>query len=237
MKMRRLLVIAYVCCLSTAVAQLRSVTAYGSYSTALSRQSGFSTVRGFGGGVQAHLTVVESIGVNLYLGYERFSTIKQDSALERWNWRFWNERYAGNVRIDTLADTLKAVLTPVQYMEVIPLMIAVSYDWQPSERLWVRPSIGGGVLFYTRSLYVDERWRKRFESAGYTFEYTFRNFAPDKKGNPFAVAGGLDLSYRVFNALALSTQARFTSVLKTPGYEQFPIKSSLSLSFGLSFLY
>ena len=238
--MKRLLIIACAICVSTSFAQLRSVTLYGNYVTALGKQQSFSAVRGFGGGVEARIAVAEHFGVNLAFGYDRYGTIEQDSALIKWDWKFWNERYAGNVRIDTLADTLKAILNPVQYMEVLPLILTMSFEIEAFEKFWIRPAIGGGVLFYTRSLYMDEEWRKKFNSIGYTFEYEFRNFAPDKKGNPFAVVGGVELSYQLFESLALSAQSRFTSVIKTKGkfgYDEFPMKSSLSLSLGLSFLY
>jgi hypothetical protein len=237
---RNLLVIAFAFCISTASGQLRSVTVYGSYVTALGKQAGFSTVRGLGVGVEGRVALADSFTLNLSFGYERYGTINQDSTLIKWNWKFWNERYAGNVRVDTLSDTLKAVLNPVQYMEVLPLLLTLSFEIQPFEGLSIRPTLGGGVLLYTRSLYMDEEWRKRFNSLNYTFEYDFRNFAPDKKGNPFAIVGGLEASYQIFSALSLTANSRFTSIIKTKGkfgYDEFPVKSAMSLSLGLSFLY
>ncbi|MBI5474923.1 MAG: hypothetical protein HY961_21490 [Ignavibacteriae bacterium] len=238
--MRKLVIIFCAVCLSSSYAQMHSVSVYGSYLTALAKRQGFMKVTGFGGGASARYLVAQNIGVNLSFGYGRYGSIEQDSSLIKWNWKFWNERYGGNVRIDTLSDTLKAVLNPTQYMEVLPLLLTASYEFQPFEKFFVRPSIGGGILFYTRSLYMDEEWKKRFASLNYTFEYDFRNFAPDKKGNPFALVGGLELSYQVSDPLAVTAQSHFTSVVKTTGkygYDDFPMKSSLAVSLGLSFLY
>jgi hypothetical protein len=216
------------------------VSLYGSYVSALGKRQGYIKVNGIGGGASGSYLIADNIALNLSFGYDRYSSVEQDSALVRWDWKFWNERYSGNVRIDTLTDTLKAVLSPKQYMEVLPLILTMSFEIQVFENFFIRPFIGGGVLFYTRSLYMDEEWKKNFKSVGYVFEYDFRNFAPDKKGNPIAFASGVEISYQVFDALAFTAQSRMTTIIKTPGqfgYDEFPIKNAFALSLGLSFLY
>lgn len=220
--------------------QLRSITAYGSYLSALGKQRGFTELKGFGGGAVGTIPLGESFSLNISFGFERYGSISQDSSLAKWNWKFWNERYSGNVRIDTVADTLDAILNPVQSMEVLPLLVTLSLELNPSERFSIRQSVGGGIMFYTRSLYLSEQWIKRFKSQDYTFEYDFRNFAPDKKGNPLVVVGVLEFSYRVSDAVALTAISRYASVVRTQGsmgYDEFPLRDAVSLSLGLSFLY
>jgi hypothetical protein len=141
---------------SVSYAQLHSVSFYGSYQAALGKRDGFTKVTGFGGGASASYRIAERTALNLSFGYERYGTVDQDSALIKWNWKFWDERYAGNIRIDTLTDTLKAVLNPRQSMEILPLLLTGSFEIEPFEGFYIRPSLGGGILFYTRSLYIDE---------------------------------------------------------------------------------
>jgi len=225
---------------SSAFGQLRSINAFGSYVTAIDKRAGFMEIRGFGGGVEGRIALSGNLSLNISFGYERYGDIKQDSSLVKWNWRFWNERYAGNVRLDTLSDTLKAILNPVQSMETLPLLVSLSLDLEPFERFTIRQSIGGGVLFFTRSLYLHEEWKKRFRALDQTFEYDFRNFAPDKKGNPLVVTGAVEMSYRIFTSLAVSAHARYFSVIRTAGsfgYDTFPMNDALSLSIGVNFLY
>jgi hypothetical protein len=216
------------------------VNAYGSYSTVLGKRLAVTKADGFGGGVEGRISLSENIKLNLSVSFERYS-VQQDSALARWNWRFWNERYQGIVRDNLASDpTLRATLDPVQYMELLPVLASISVEVNPLSDLSVRQSVGGGVVFYTRSLYLNETWQKRFDAASYTFEYSYRNFAQDKKGNPLVVVGSIELAYRITDVLALSGTARYTSVIRSEGsfgYDGFPLNDALAFYLGLSFLY
>ena len=225
---------------SEAFAQIHSVNVFGSYSIALGKRLSVTRADALGGGVELRVRVSDNINISVIGGFERYS-IDQDSALAKWNWRFWVERYSGIVKDNLASDSsLSATLNPVQYMEVVPILAAVSIELSPAENLTVRPSIGGGVLFYTRSLYLQEEWQKRFHALDYTFEYSYRNFAGDKKGNPFVVFGRAELSYQLSDLFTVDASARYTTALNTDGkygYDEFPFRDMVTFTVGLSFLY
>lgn len=239
MKIRTLLM-ASVVTVSSAVAQIHSVQFFGTYSTALGKRIFVTKATSFGGGAEVRFHVGGGLFINLRGGYERYG-IEQDSALARWNWRFWTERYAGIVRENlTTNPSLSATLTPVQYMEAIPLMLAVGMEFLMSETLILRTAVGGGAFFFTRSLYLDEQWQKRFDAQNHTFEYRYRNFASDKKGNPLVVGGHAEMAYLFAEGFSLDVSLRYLHVLSTPGkfgYNEVPLKGALSVMVGISFLY
>lgn len=225
---------------STAAGQIHSVHGFGSRSVALGKRLGVSKAVAWGGGAELRIRLADHLKLSVIAGYERYN-IEQDSALEKWNWRFWVERYAGNVRDALVSDSsLSAVLTPVQYMEVLPVVATVSLEVAPVERLVIRQAIGGGVLFFTRSLYMHERWTKRFPTLDHVYDYSYRNFAPDKKGNPVIALGQVDLSYHLSDLFTVDASGRYFTVVSTGagfGYEAFPFRDALTFTLGLSFLY
>lgn len=224
---------------SSAGAQIHSVQFFGNYSAALGKRIYVTKATSFGGGAEIRFQV-GAVFLNLSGGYERY-TLEQDSALARWNWRFWNERYSGIVRENlTTNPSLSATLTPVQFMEVIPLMLTVGTELSLSESFVLRPAIGGGAFFFSRSLYLDEQWQKRFDSQNHTFEYRYQNFASDKKGNPLIVAGQVEAAYMFADGFSLDGSVRYVHVLSTPGkfgYNEVPLSGALSVMLGISFLY
>jgi hypothetical protein len=221
-------------------AQIHSVQLFGSYSAAVGKRLAVVSADAPGGGVEVRVRLSDHLMLSFIGGFERY-TINQDSALEQWNWRFWEERYRGIVQDNLASDSsLSAVLTPVQAMEVLPLLVTLDLEFTPVAHLSVRPSAGVGVWFYTRSLYLHEEWQKRFNSIGYTFDYSYRNFAQDKKGTPFVGVGRLEVAYQVNDIFEVNTTARFTTAFATEGrlgYDEFPLKDIMTYTIGLSLLY
>ncbi len=236
----RTLVLAYFVAASSAFGQIHSVQFFGNYSAALGKRIHVTKATSFGGGAEVRFQIGGGVYLNLSGGYERYS-IDQDSALARWNWRFWNERYSGIVRENlTTNPSLSATLTPVQFMEAIPIMLTVGTEFMLSESFIVRPALGGGAFFFTRSLYLDEQWQKRFDSQNHTFEYRYQNFASDKKGNPLIVAGQVEMGYLFAEGFSFDASVRYVHVLSTPGkfgYNDVPLSGALSVLLGISFLY
>jgi len=221
-------------------AQIESVDFYADYAKPLTKRLQVNKIDGVGGGLEIQLKVYDFLSVSLAGGYELYS-LQQDNAIAQWDWKFWDQRYRGIVRADTAADpNLKATLEPVQKMDIIPLMLNVNADFEVLENFFVKPSAGGGVIFYTRRLYLHEYWEKRFSGIDYTFEYDYMNFAQDKTGNPYFLSGSLELEYRVTDYLKISSGVRYIKMIATPGkygYNEFPFEDALNIKLGLSFLY
>ena len=231
----------------TAAQNLESLTFYSSYSTAITSQlfggsdkMAVYRAEGYGGGAEFSFLVYDKFYLNLNGGYTHY-TINQDSALVQWHWLFWDRRYRSRVQADLASDsTLAATITPVQSMAVIPLMLTLNYKFQPTENLFITPYAGGGILFYTRSLFINEYWQKYFGQVDYTFGYSFRNFANDKKGNPVAINGGVDITYKLSDIFRIQTKFNYLHVIKTEGsmgYDDFPYHSALNFNLGITFMY
>jgi|GEM_PF-656636 len=229
---------------------IKSIEAYGNYSVALNRfgaikkyvQSDLKVTdaNGVGGGVKINFNVYKNYSIGISYGYQLY-TIHQDSALEKWNWLFWNTRYKGFVK-DALASdpTLSGILSPAQKLDLYPLFITIDAEYKPIEKLTVSPSLGVGMAMFTRRLYLEETWQKRFDALGYTFGYSFENFAPNKTGNPFALSAGAKIAYEFKDGYKIHAELGYIQFIRTPGKEgssDFPLERIINAKLGLTFAY
>jgi hypothetical protein len=225
---------------SASPAQVHSLQAVGTWSRGVTVVPGFTSATAFGGGAAVRFDLGSNLVLSVAGGYEYYD-LDQDSALQRWNWKFWNDRYAGIVRANLAADSsLRATLEPVQTMETLPLTVTIGYAFRPLDELTIRPSLGAGVVFYTRSLYLHETWQKAFSDPLYTFEYDYRNFANDKKGNPLVWLAEVQASWQVSEIIAIDLGTKFTGTVRTPGslgFDEFPLLNTLTIAAGISILY
>ncbi len=125
-------------------------------------------------------------------------------------------------------------------MDLVPVQISLKGNFNPIKNFYVKPHLGAGIYFYTRRLYLEERWRKIFYEANYTFEYSYRNFATNKYGNPAGVFGLIEFDYQPSEIFTIGTAFGYTYFLKTKGkmgFDQFPIRDYLNFKIFLTFLY
>lgn len=218
--------------------QLSSIGLSGSFSTAGSLKYAVTKASGFGGGVDVSVKVFNNFYLTVYTGYQSYS-IDQDSALTQWKWNFWDNRYYGSIRAD-LTDTAKysLVITPNQGINSIPVALKIGYEAKIGE-LSVRPYIGAGILFFSRWFYVEENWTKKLSKLDNTFNYSYRNFAPSKQGNPIMLLGGLSLTYPLIDYINVKGEFNYTYFVETEGmgYSVLPFSNNLNFKLGLSFSY
>jgi len=222
-------------------AQLQSINIYTDYSVGVTKRIAVTKANAVGGGIGVYFKLSDYLTIGVVGGYQMFS-VNQDSALTQWNWDFWDVRYRGSVNAD-LADSalkLSATFNPIQKMDFFPIMLAFKSNFELFENFTAAPIIGVGIIFYTRRLYLEEDWTRRFDQIDYTFSYRYRNFTDDKTGNPFFVMGGLNLTYRLGEIVSISTDFNYNYIIKTEGkfgYDQLPFTDSYSIKLGLNFLY
>lgn len=220
--------------------KLSSIAFYTDYSYPLKKRLLVTKIDAVGGGAEVSFSLIKGFEISITGGYSLFS-LQQDSAIQQWNWRFYTERYAGIIRDNLRADsTLAAYLNPVQKMDLVPLQVSLKGVFQPFKNIYVKPQIGAGVYFYTRRLYLEERWRKIFYEANYTFEYSYRNFASNKYGNPVGVFGLVEFDYQPSGIFTVGTAIGYNYFIKTPGkmgFDQFPINDYINFKIFLTFLY
>lgn len=223
----------------TNFSQLQSVNIFGDYSSVLSKRISVTQASSLGGGIEVRFKLSENFSLGLIGSYQLFN-IEQDDELNKWNWEFWNLRYKGITQSDLTDTNLRAVFTSVQKMDLFPFLISLNYNYALAEKFIISSAVGGGILFYTKKLYLDEYWEKKFNQIGYMFSYSYHNFAPDKNGNPIALMLGLNLSYEIFNNFRIASIFNFLQVIKTNGklgYDEFPFNNSMSFKIGLTFIY
>lgn len=218
--------------------QLQSINFHGDYNNPLSKRFDISEVSGMGGGVKARFNIIGDLSIDLGIGYNYFD-VKQDSAVAQWDWRYYSQ-YMDFVE-SVLSDTnYTARFKPVQKMDIIPVSLNFNYEIELLNNLSITTSLGGGILFYNRRLYLNEEWKKQFTSIDYTFNYEFRNFAPDRKGNPLFILSGLEIAYSLSELIDINTVAQYNYIIDTGGkfgYKYFPFDDSINLNLGLTIKY
>ncbi len=226
--------------ISNAQVKLSTISFYTDYSYPLKKRLLVTKIDAVGGGAEVSFALFKNLELSITGGYSLFS-LQQDSAIQQWNWRFYTERYAGIIRDNLRADsTLAAYLNPVQKMDLVPVQISLKGVFKPFINFYVKPQIGAGVYFYTRRLYLEERWRKIFYEANHTFEYSYRNFASNKYGNPAGVFGLIEFDYQPSEIFTIGTAIGYNYFIKTSGkmgFDQFPINDYINFKIFLTFLY
>ncbi|MDP2301603.1 MAG: hypothetical protein Q8N03_04140, partial [Ignavibacteria bacterium] len=208
-------------------AQLNSISISPDFSLSGGKRLAVTKADAVGGTLKVDFKMIENFSISIIGGYQLYS-VQQDSGLIQWKWNFWDNRYRGNVNADLTDSTLKAKFNSIQKMDLIPIILTVNGDFIFFENLFVQPSIGGGIIFYTRRMFLEEEWSKYYEQIGYVFQYKFRNFAPPKQGNPFVIYGGINLGYILTESFRLDAGFNYTHVLETKGklgYDNFPFKN------------
>ncbi len=220
--------------------KLSSISFFCNYSYPLNKRLLVTKIDGVGGGVEITFDVFENFALSITGGYTLFS-LQQDSAIQQWNWRFYTERYAGIIRDNLRADSsLAAYLNPIQKMDLLPLQISIKGIFSPFKSIFIKSQIGGGIYFYTRRLYLEEVWRKKFDEVDYTFEYSYRNFANNKYGNPLGIFGLIEFDYKPSEIFTIGTAFGYNYFFRTPkkfNYDQFPINDYINFKIFLTFLY
>ena len=221
-------------------AQLESVSFYTDYSLAPDTRLEITDADAVGGGVKIKFKIIDNFSLSLIGGYKLYSLSEPD-VLNNWGWNFWTDRYYNKIVSDLNADRNLAVdISAVQKMDLVPVSLSLSYDDLIFDKFIITPSIGGGICFFTRRMFAIENWSKYFPAADYTFNYSFRNFAPSKKGNPFYLTGDLNLEYKIFEKLGLFSNFRYTFIIPSEGsfgYDIFPIENEFSAAIGLTISY
>lgn len=221
-------------------AQLKSVTAFTDYSYASTTRLAITNADAVGGGVKIKFTVWNNFNLGIIGGYKLYS-VNEPDVLNTWGWTFWTDRYYTKIVSDLAADpSLSVEIGAVQKMDLIPVVLFAEYDFELADKFFVTPSVGTGIYFYTRRMYAVENWGKRFPAADYTFYYSFRNFAPAKKGNPAFVNSSLDLEYKLFEIMSIYSSINYNYIIPTEGsmgYDFFPFENEVSLKLGIVIKY
>ncbi|MFN3873926.1 MAG: hypothetical protein ACK4R9_13080 [Ignavibacterium sp.] len=237
-KIFSVLIIGLLSCVS--FGQIKNITLVSDYSFAQNKRLQITKADAVGALVSIKVNVIDNFNFTLSSGYKLYS-LNEPDVLTTWDWDFWTNRYYPKILSDLRSDpNLSVEIGAVQKMDLIPVILLINYDFQITDDLSVTPSVGGGVYFYTRRMFATETWSKRFPQADYTLTYSYRNFAPDKKGNPFFSKLGFDVAYNLLNYLDITASSYYTKVFETEGsmgFDMFPFSSELSFNLGLSFKY
>jgi hypothetical protein len=220
--------------------QLKSITAFSNYSSALTKRLDVKSANAVGGGVNVEFDLGKNFSLNIEGGYKLFS-VSQNNQLLGWGWDFWNNRYSNKIKSDLQADkNLSVEINSSQKLGIIPVVLSVKYSLPISSKFDLNGTVGSGAYFYTRSMFVIENWSKKFPSENYTFQYSYRNFAPVKKGNPFVAKAGLELSYAILDGFKLNLAGEYSQIINTDskfGFNNFLYLNEFSTKLGIIFSY
>lgn len=227
-------------CFSYSQIHLSSIAFYTDYSYPIKKRLLVKKIDAVGGGVDISFSIFKNIELAISGGYSLFS-LQQDSAIQQWNWRFYTERYAAIIRDNLRSDSsLAAYLNPIQKMDLMPVQFSMKGNFNLLKSFYFKPQLGAGIYFYTRRLYLEEVWRKKFDELNYTFEYSYRNFASNKYGNPIGVFGLVEFDYQPSEIFSVGTAFGYYYFFRTPkkfGYDNLPINDYFNFKIFLTFLY
>lgn len=220
--------------------QLQYIKFSSDYASGLTKRLSVTRAEALGGTLDIGFNISDLFTITFSGGYQLFK-VDQDTALAQWNWLFWETRYRGNIQAAIQSDpAMIGILKPIQKMDFFPVLIKFSKEIEVFNNLFVKPSVGGGMIFVTRRLILEETWSRYFDQINYNFQYSYYNFADDKKANPVALFGGLNLSYEFAPGYRVHGDFNYLQILKTEdklGYNEMPFENSLNIKLGLTFLY
>jgi len=248
-------IIIFVSVAAHAQIKVNSVGFNGVYSNSFSLRKDLqiSRANSLGAELNVEFTLGESFSLSLLGGYQEFD-IKQDeyALFKEWNWRAW-KRYYGDINDKNFINSTQwvqsilkdpnysASFNTIQKMDFYPVIATLQYKIKALDDLTLTPGIGGGLLFYSRRLYVEETWNKLFKTLNnYTYSYSYRNMAENISGNPITAVFSLDANYSLGEVVKLGLGVRYSYVFVTNdkfGYEDFPLKDLFSAKLGIIFNY
>lgn len=234
---------------------VKSVSVFGDYSFAPTKKEflKIDKVYGYGGGAKIDVALNSFLSIQLTGGYNEFVVEQEEHALFlEWNWRSW-KRYYGDINDSNFSratqwvqsilkdSNYKATFEPVQRMDYFPVIFSLAFNVKPDKNFEISQSIGFGMVFYSRRLYVNENWSKKFATLNnYIYSYSYRNNAETITGNPLVLTAGMDLNYSISELISVFGSINYVHILETPnkyGYDDFPSKNLLNVKLGISFLY
>lgn len=222
------------------MAQINSVSAYADYSIGLSKRLTITNADAVGGAVKIKFNIIGNFNAGIVGEYKLYSLNELD-VLKSWGWQFWTDRYYNKIVSDLQADpNLSVEIGAVQKMDIIPLMLFAGYEIAVTDNFIIAPSAGLGIYFYTRRMFATENWSKNFPEANYVFTYSYRNFAPNKKGNPVFVNTNLDFEYKISDNTGIYSGINFNFIIPTEnsmGYSAFPFENEISIKGGIIIFY
>lgn len=235
--------------------QVNSVTFSGAFTGTFREKSErwkIKSVSGFGGDIDIKFDLYKNIKVTLSGGYHGLSIDQDNFALfAQYNWKYW-KRYFGDINDTAFYRSTQWVQTilkdsnysgsfnPVQKMDVFPVTLTFSYEMNLFPDFTLRPSLGGGIIFYQKRLYVEENWRKKFPDLdNYVYDYSFRNMTDNVNGYPLAIVAGLEADYKLGDIIQLTGGFKYCGILyaENSSNDNFPMKDMFSIKLGISFMY
>lgn len=206
----------------------------GSYTHAFAMYD--STEAASGAGIAARVTapLVGPLGVSARVGLDRLG-IDQRSAIEQWNWGYWDVLWGTWSQIYQNRDDIDAAFQPVQNALLLNAAVAPSLTLGSSSRsvtAWAGPSL----TYFARRLYNRETWERDYPTIDHQFEYTLRNYAPDKTGFAFGVDAGLSARQKLSSWLDLAGSVSYRRIQFDTSTD-LPFDDMLSVDVGVALRY
>ncbi len=250
---------------------LEAITFGVDYQLGVAVKEGIQSVKGYSGGASVRFRVHEYGAVQVGVGYGQLDIAETDP-ITKWDWEYWKRLYRTHVvrllgdsayfngQLQTLRsisnehltagrwirkDSLySAQLTPVQYINTLPIVLSLLLSYPILEDLRVEAQLGSTLLFFERNLFLDEQWQKRRvpdvgpdSGKAYYFSYGFRNFAPPKRGKAVGLLGGVAFHWTAFSFVSIRVGAQLESydlAFKSKDFDLLPFHRRLLL--GAAFL-
>jgi len=167
-----------------------------------------------------------------------YMDIQQNDPVIHWNWPYWQKIYGGTIAEIRSKEMYQVKLKPVQRLQYKPCAVTIKRNFTLMKNWDLSLSLGGGMLWFQRKLWLNEDWDKYFANLDYTFEYNFRNYAQTKSGWLALVTFSPTIEYRLNKNLTV--YSGFTGCYyfrNRQAAQNFPLVGSIVWSSGIGINY
>ncbi|MBO8152160.1 MAG: hypothetical protein DRP91_04185 [Candidatus Neomarinimicrobiota bacterium] len=200
---------------------------------------GLKSISGVGLGVFLRYKLGGEYKVSFLYDYSDLG-VRQEDALSKWGWGFWDKFYGKYVDDLLTQDSVYAAeFSPVQRLYINSVYLMLEREFKTGLRFNLFLRMGCGIHVFQRSLVLKEHWFKHYPQIDYTFDFTFRNHAEPKKGIVGGFSIGSGIQTYILDPLSLEIGIDWSRIVPQAGrnFRGFPMRAFCKFFMVLSFYY
>lgn len=181
---------------------------------------------GFKAEIDFHLLPAFNLGIATT---QLYYTINQTDAIKNWNWPYWQKIY-GSVISSVQNDPYYSVqVIPYQNLKIKTFDLQGQVNRRIWQKLHCQLLVGTGLVWYSRQLYIEEKWQKYYPSLNYYYRYSFRNYADPRSGWLWNWKVGVALAWHFSPKWALGLGIEYLQFEKNRHDSRYcPLQSALT---------
>jgi len=212
---------------------LTNIILNGGYSKATGIDRSYTKLDGYGFEICANWQLRSRLSAGLTTDHYYY-TIEQQDAVKNWGWSYWQKIYNGVIATLQNDPTYDVRLQPHQILKTKSIDLNGELRLPFGKYLTVRSDVRGGLVWYSRQLWLHEFWTRYYPSIDYTFKYDFRNYANARCGWVYDLAASVGAELYLTHSVSVSVQVGYTHYLRERrDAEFFPLRNNILINYGV----